>query len=481
MVANRNVSLTNYDAQLANAQRRQKLAEMLQEQANAPIDIQSYKGVQAPISWGAVLAKALQGGLAGYQGRKAQETLTGAQNEARSTAMTELMKPETVVSGGYNMADKAAPAVTTQRLVNALNQKSPMPSLVPGGDVPSTVRPMTGQESLNRAYGFGMSGNPILEAAAPAQIKKAQETVGVERFMSGLGPVHESIKTQLAPYALNGDLAGVQKAYGEITKPLNVGGTVQKLDLVSGEYKPLLDLREKWKQVDASTQTEAERKAVPPGQIMLISSNGNIKVLKTSDASSALKIQQDLEQNNAFKAPERAVAQAQLEVSRGQLGVTQAGLSLRQQEFDFAKSKGKVPPKILAGYNSNETAINQIDDAIKEIETNKGHLGLRNAAGDAVMQRLDPKGVGVRAKVANITAVKRHDLSGASVTYKETPYLAPFLPNLTDEDEVAISKLRQLKEQFVNSNSQIEVSYGAPSGSNASEGWGEAEKLSGTP
>ena len=97
------------------------------------------------------------------------------------------------------------------------------------------------------------------------------------------------------------------------------------------------------------------------------------------------------------------------------------------------------------------------------------------------MQRLDPKGVGVRAKVANITAVKRHDLSGASVTYKETPYLAPFLPNLTDEDEVAISKLRQLKEQFVNSNSQIEVSYGAPSGSNASDGWGEAENIYGTP
>lgn len=469
-----NVSLTSYDAQLADAQRRQKMAEMLQEQANAPFDIQSYKGVQAPIPFTAVLAKALQSGAAAYQGRKAQETLTGAQNEARSTAMTELMKPETVASGGYNMADKAAPAVTTQRLVNALNQRSPMPSLVPGGDVPRTERPMTGQESLNRAYGFGMSGNPILEAAAPAQIKKAQETVGVEKFISGLGPVNESVKAQFAPYVANGDLTGVQKAYTEITKPLNVGGTVQKLDLVSGKYEPLLDLREKWKQVDASTMTEAERKAVPPGQIMLQSSNGNIKVLKTSDASSALKLQQDLEQNNAFKAPERAIAQAQL-------GVSQAGLSLRQQEFDFAKSKGKVPPKVLAGYNSNETAINQIDDAIKEIETNKGHLGLKNAAGDAVMQRLDPKGVGVRAKVANITAVKRHDLSGASVTYKETPYLAPFLPNLTDEDEVAISKLRQLKEQFVNSNSQIEVSYGAPSGSNASDGWGEAENISGTP
>jgi hypothetical protein len=474
MALNQNVSLTSYDAQVADAQRRQKMAEMLQEQANAPFDIQSYKGVQAPIPWTAVLAKALQGGLAGYQGKKAQETLTGAQNQVRSTAMTELMKPETVASGGYNMADKAAPPVTTQNLVNALNQRGPNPSLVPGGDVPRTERPMTGNEKLNRGYGYGISGNPILEAAAPAYIKKAQEGVGVEKFIAGLGPVHESVTAQLAPFVANGDLTGVQKAYTEITKPLNVGGTVQKLDLVSGKYEPLLDLREKWKQVDPSTQTEAERKAVPPGQIMLISSNGNIKVLKTSDASSALKLQQDLEQNNAFKAPERAVAQAQLKVSQAGLGIQQAGLSLRQQEFEFNKSKGKVPPKVLDGYNSNKTAIDEITNAITAIENNKGHLGLQNASGDVVMQRLDPKGVDVRAKVANITAVKRHDLSGASVTYKETPYLAPFLPNLTDKDEVAIKKLEQLREQFENSNSQIEVSYGALSGSNASEGWGEA-------
>jgi len=69
------VSLTNYDAKLVDAQRRQKLAEILQTQSAAPIDIQSYKGVQAAIPWTAVLAKALQGSLAGYQGKKADELL----------------------------------------------------------------------------------------------------------------------------------------------------------------------------------------------------------------------------------------------------------------------------------------------------------------------------------------------------------------------------------------------------------------------
>jgi len=481
-----NVSLTSYDAQLADAQRRQKMAEMLQAQANAPFDIQSYKNIQAPIPFTAVLAKALQGGLAGYQSKKAETQEADAKQQARATALAELMKPDTVVSGGYNVPDKNAPAVTGQGLKNFFNQQSaptaqmgmdantstagiptaapvPPPRLIAGGDVPRTERPMTGQERLNRGYKLGMSGNPILEAAAPDLIKKAQETVGVERFMSGLGPIHESVKTQLAPYAVNGDLAGVQKVYGELTKPMTVGSTVQKLNLTTGELGSLVDLRERWKKVDRLTMTKAESDTIPPGQIMLQSSNGDIKYLNPSDANSVLRIQQESD----AKAPERAIAQSQLEVA-------QAGLNLRRQEFEFNKLKGKVPPKVLAGYTVNENAIKEIDDAMKAITENPGHLGLRNIAGDAVMQRLDPKGVSVRARLAKITAIRRHDLSGASVTYKETPYLAPFLPNQTDEDSAALTKLEELKNQFVSSNSQIEASYGAPSGSNASEGWGEA-------
>ena len=53
------VSLTNYASQVAEIERQKKLAEMLQQQAQQPIEIQSYKGTQAPIPWSAVLAKVL--------------------------------------------------------------------------------------------------------------------------------------------------------------------------------------------------------------------------------------------------------------------------------------------------------------------------------------------------------------------------------------------------------------------------------------
>jgi hypothetical protein len=62
------ITATNYTSQLAEALRQQKQAEAMQEQANAPIEIQSYKGVQAPIPWTALLAKGL-----GVVGSKVKE------------------------------------------------------------------------------------------------------------------------------------------------------------------------------------------------------------------------------------------------------------------------------------------------------------------------------------------------------------------------------------------------------------------------
>jgi hypothetical protein len=475
MALNQNISLTSYDAQIADAQRRQKMAEMLQEQANAPFDIQSYKGVQAPIPWTAVLAKALQGGLAGYQGKKAQETLTGAQNEARSTAMTELMKPETVASGGYNMADKAAPAVTTQRLVNALNQRSPMPSLVPGGDVPRTERPMTGQESLNRAYGFGMSGNPILEAAAPAQIKKAQETVGVEKFISGLGPVHESVTAQLAPYAANGDLTGVQNAYKELTKPMTVGSTVQKLNLTTGELESLADLREKWTKVDRSAMTKAESDAIPPGQIMLQSSNGDIKYLNPSDANSVLRIQQDFD----AKAPERAIAQAQLGVSRGQLGIAQDRLDLDKQRFTLEgkkfdleqalKNNAILPPEVIEqlayqGLNGDKSVFQNLgrgQQGAQNIVAIRSAINRIGTASGKTPQEIGNAMADANANYVGITAEKRIEgaRSGAS-TFANVEM--PQAVNLSKEaysklprgQFVPFNKLRRLVDKNLSSPEQ---------------------------
>jgi hypothetical protein len=124
----------------------------------------------------------------------------------------------------------------------------------------------------------------------------------------------------------------------------------------------------------------------------------------------------------------------------------------------------RVPPKIAAGYTANNAAIKQIDQAIANINANKGALGLKNYLGDDAMQRLDPKGVGVRADVANIGSLKRHDRSGATVTAAESPILKPFIPSPTDTAEAATTKLLRLKQEYQNANAEIEVEFGGDSG-----------------
>ena len=149
-----NVSLTNYDAQLAAAQRRQKLAESLQEQADAPIDIQSYKGVQAAIPWTAVLAKALQGYAAGYQGNKASKEKEIAEQSARQQGLSDYRAAaanrltangEAFTPAGSNVPNPQFSAQKSSMLANLLGggnaqpppaapmlpQSAPMPAAMP--------------------------------------------------------------------------------------------------------------------------------------------------------------------------------------------------------------------------------------------------------------------------------------------------------------------------------------------------------------
>jgi hypothetical protein len=128
MALNKNVSLTNYDAQLAAAQRQQKLAEMLQEQANAPIDVQSYKGVQAAIPWTAVLAKALQGGLAGYEGKKADEQKAAIGEQTRKGLSDYLQQS----SANYKIPNiQASPLMKEEQVRQPMAQPVGLQSMAP--------------------------------------------------------------------------------------------------------------------------------------------------------------------------------------------------------------------------------------------------------------------------------------------------------------------------------------------------------------
>jgi hypothetical protein len=81
------ISLTDFKATQEAAERQKRMAAALREQSTSPIQIQSYNGIQAPIPWTEVLAKALAGYAAGRKERKADESIT----EGRATARREAM------------------------------------------------------------------------------------------------------------------------------------------------------------------------------------------------------------------------------------------------------------------------------------------------------------------------------------------------------------------------------------------------------
>jgi hypothetical protein len=123
-----------------------------------------------------------------------------------------------------------------------------------------------------------------------------------------------------------------------------------------------------------------------------------------------------------------------------------------------------IPSSALSGIQSNRRTLSKIDQAIAAIEKNPSALGAKNYIGDAVNQRVDPKGVPVRALVADIGSQKLHDRSGAAVTAAESPRLMPFIPAVTDTPEAAVQKLKNLRAEYETSVDEAEAFYSPEAG-----------------
>lgn len=82
-----NISLTDFKATQEAAERQKRLAAALREQSTSPIQVQSYNGIQAPIPWTEVLARALSGYAANRKEKKAEKALATGRAKARTEAM----------------------------------------------------------------------------------------------------------------------------------------------------------------------------------------------------------------------------------------------------------------------------------------------------------------------------------------------------------------------------------------------------------
>ncbi len=69
--------------------------------------------------------------------------------------------------------------------------------------------------------------------------------------------------------------------------------------------------------------------------------------------------------------------------------------------------------------------------------------------GSQINQRVDPEGTAARQLVAQVSAMKIKDLSGAAVTVSEFPRLAAFVPLEWDRPEKILANLAQLERELL--------------------------------
>lgn len=160
------ISLTDFTSQQADIQRRQKLAEMLSEQGNQEIPIQSYNGIQAAIPWTAVLAKALQAGAGAYIAHRS----TDQENQLRQN-MAQSYAADTAPPSAPASQDSASVATTApvaQQPMPAFDPNSAAPG-EPGTSGPSGPNP----QAIAAALASDPTAAPASSGADPQTIAAA--------------------------------------------------------------------------------------------------------------------------------------------------------------------------------------------------------------------------------------------------------------------------------------------------------------------
>jgi len=98
-VINPTVDLNPYATQLAEIERRKRMAELLQQQGMEPLESQTVGGRVIPISPWQVLAKALQTGMGAYQGGKANQAAAELQDRMAYDQRTQQAEESAAAKG----------------------------------------------------------------------------------------------------------------------------------------------------------------------------------------------------------------------------------------------------------------------------------------------------------------------------------------------------------------------------------------------
>lgn len=444
---NSSIALTDTASQIAELQRRQKLAEALSAQGAAPIEVQSYKGIQAPISPFSALAKVLQTYLGAKQAADAIKGEKEARNTERDQATSyfenlgktaDIGRFENPVSVEEARQQAAVPALTPVAPAGPpeMMQVGGTPTDMQGGATPTaavqapmpqvyndaqpsaymgpqaTVMPgreTTPQERMASLLQAGMSGNRILEQMAPAMYGK------IEGQIEAQGKA-DKLKAQIA--GMTGLTDEQKSAYAQMVdvNPQAAGNFLKDV-LTPKEPKPA-----EYGQMRAAAVERIQRGEPPmPGDdVLLYGARGGAR-LPAARASGG-------------RAPGQALAK----------GLGQAA------------PKPVTPPKITPFQEKELTKISKASNAINQALTTldtapkdafsfgRGLATLGGEMGESMASRGDtPEARNARYSVFNNVSNIIKERAGTAQSKSEKETLMKFLPNQFDSEPVIRSKLQE--------------------------------------
>lgn len=354
---NQSIGLSNYDPETARIQRQQQLAQLLQEQSQQDIPINSSGGIQAPISPLSIIAKALQA----YQGKrlsdKADQQYADLQTK-RQQGLADMLSKQ------YQVPGKAAQGVT-------LPEIAPVQGDIPiqgGGSVPiswggqaadptqgaisnaTPARPTTPQEQLANSLSMMSSGNPTAaQMGAPLYEQALKQQQSAPYYQSIIAAAPAAVQPMLAHALASGD-----------TKMLDTYGAT-----LAGKSTP--------QAVNQATEITPQQagispSALPPGAKLFRKPDNTIEVVKTSDMSSQGRMGQEigLAQTKAnfaagagVNADPTVVANWAKNIHTGLATIRQVPPAIRGAVSDFlaGESDAKDSPEVAAKFTRASSLI----------------------------------------------------------------------------------------------------------------------------
>ena len=103
-----------------------------------------------------------------------------------------------------------------------------------------------------------------------------------------------------------------------------------------------------------------------------------------------------------------------------------------------------IPPHINTAIITNQQSIKKLEDGLKLLKDYPDAVGIKGGLPQSIVNRIDEKGIPVRAAIADIGSLVLHDRSGAAVTASEEPRLLPFIPTPSDTSKSAKEKLERM-------------------------------------